>query len=37
MLSGMNSLEMVRENVRSASEVQIGEFREEDEMLLKML
>jgi len=35
VLSGMNSLEMVRENVRSASEVQIGEFTIEDETLLK--
>ena len=35
VLSGMNSLEMVQENVRSASEVQIGEFKEADEALLK--
>ncbi len=35
VLSGMNSLEMVRENVHHASEVQIGEFTAEDENLLK--
>ena len=35
VLSGMNSLEMVQENVRSASEVQIGEFSTDDEAFLK--
>lgn len=35
VLSGMNSLEMVRENAEKAYEVQVGEFTEEDEALLK--
>ena len=35
VLSGMNSLEMVRENIRNASEVQVGELTEADENLLK--
>lgn len=35
VLSGMNSLEMVEENVRVASEVQVGEFTEQDEKLLQ--
>ncbi|MCM1253533.1 MAG: aldo/keto reductase [Clostridium sp.] len=34
VLSGMNSLEMVKENVRTAAEAQIGEFTEADEKLL---
>lgn len=35
VLSGMNSLEMVQENVKSASNAEIGEFTEKDENLLK--
>ena len=35
VLSGMNSLEMVRENVANAETVQVGEFSEQDEKLLK--
>lgn len=35
VLSGMNSIEMVKENVKTASEVQIGEFKEEENNLLK--
>lgn len=35
VLSGMNSLEMVKENVKTASEAQVGEFTEADEKLLK--
>ena len=31
VLSGMNSLEMVRENIRSASEARVGDFTEDDE------
>ncbi len=34
VLSGMNSMEMVQENVRSASESRVGEFTEKDEQLL---
>ncbi len=34
VLSGMNSMEMVEENVHSASESRIGEFSEQDEKLL---
>ena len=34
MLSGMNSLEMVKENVKTASQAQVGEFTEADEKLL---
>ena len=34
VLSGMNSLEMVRENIKVASEVQTGEFTEEDVALV---
>ena len=34
VLSGMNSMEMVQENVRSASESRIGEFTEKEEKLL---
>lgn len=35
VLSGMNSEEMIRENVRIASEVQTGEFTEEDFSLIE--
>ncbi len=35
VLSGMNSLEMVEENCRVASEVQVGAFAEEDFMVLE--
>jgi len=35
VLSGMNSLEMVKENVRTASDAQVGEFTEADEELLR--
>lgn len=35
VLSGMNSLEMVRENVKTASEVRPGEFNEEDFALIE--
>ena len=35
VLSGMNSLEMVRENVETASTAEAGEFTEEDFALLK--
>lgn len=35
VLSGMNSLEMVQENVKNASTSKIGEFTEKDEELLK--
>ncbi len=34
VLSGMNSLEMVQENVKVASEAQVGEFTEEDFSLI---
>ena len=34
VLSGMNSLEMVRENCRIASEAEAGEFTEEDQALI---
>lgn len=34
VLSGMNSMEMLEENVRVASECEIGEFTEEDDELL---
>ena len=34
VLSGMNSMEMLQENVRAASECQIGEFTEADDKLL---
>ena len=37
MLSGMNSEEMIRENVRIASEVQTGEFTEEDFSLIEVV
>lgn len=35
VLSGMNSLEMVRENVKNAAEARAGEFTEREEALLK--
>ena len=35
MLSGMNSLEMVEENVRNADTARVGEFTEKEEALLK--
>lgn len=35
VLSGMNSLEMVQENIKSASNAEIGEFSEKEENLLK--
>ncbi len=35
VLSGMNSDEMVRDNINTASSVQIGEINEEDEKMLK--
>ncbi len=35
VLSGMNSIEMIRENVKTASEVQVNEFTEKEEELLK--
>lgn len=34
VLSGMNSMEMVKENIRIAAEVQIGEFTEEDRRMI---
>lgn len=37
VLSGMNSLEMVEENVRTASQVQEGEFTEEDRALIEQI
>ena len=35
MLSGMNSLEMVKENVKNAADSKIGDFGENDQTLLK--
>ncbi len=35
VLSGMNSIEMVKENVKTASEIQVNEFTEKEEELLK--
>lgn len=35
VLSGMNSLEMVKENVRTASDAQVGELTKDDETLLQ--
>lgn len=37
VLSGMNSIEMVEENVRIASEVQTGEFTEEDFAMIEQV
>ena len=35
MLSGMNSLEMVRENVKNAADAKVGEFGEKEETLIR--
>lgn len=35
VLSGMNSIEMIEDNAKNASECQIGEFTEKEEALLK--
>lgn len=35
VLSGMNTIEMVRENVKTASEAEVGEFSPQDEALLQ--
>jgi len=35
VLSGMNSIEMVEENVKNASTAEVGEFSEKDKQLLK--
>lgn len=35
VLSGMNSIEMIEENTKSASNAEIGEFTEEEQKLLK--
>jgi len=35
VLSGMNSMEMLRDNVHTASEAQVGELTEEDQKMLK--
>ena len=35
VLSGMNSIEMVEENVKSASEAEVGDLTEQDQELLK--
>jgi len=37
VLSGMNSLEMVQENIKVASEVQVGEFTETDFALIEQV
>lgn len=37
VLSGMNSMEMLEENVRVASECQVGELTEEDDVLLTQI
>lgn len=37
VLSGMNSIEMLEENVRIASEVSIGEFDEEDRSMIERI
>lgn len=37
VLSGMNTLEMVRENVQVASQVQVDEFTEEDNQLIESI
>ena len=34
VLSGMNSLEMVRENIQTASDISVGSYTEEDQALL---
>ena len=35
VLSGMNSLEMVRENVKNAADAKVGEFGEKEEILIR--
>ena len=35
VLSGMNSLEMVRENVKNAADTKVGEFGEKEEILIR--
>ena len=35
VLSGMNSMEMVRDNIKTASEARVGELTEEDQKMLK--
>lgn len=37
VLSGMNSLEMVRDNVKTASETEIGSLAQEDQAMLKQV
>lgn len=37
VLSGMNSIDMVEENIRIASEVETGEFTEEDKKLIEQI
>lgn len=37
VLSGMNSLEMVRDNIATASDVQVGELGESEEAMLKQV
>ncbi|HKM34504.1 MAG TPA: aldo/keto reductase [Lachnospiraceae bacterium] len=37
VLSGMNSIEMVRENLKIADEVKVGEFTEEDQQFIHQL
>ena len=37
VLSGMNSMEMLRDNVQTASETQIGELGEQDQQMLKQV
>lgn len=37
VLSGMNSDEMVRDNIQTASTVEVGELREEEEQMLKQV
>ncbi len=37
ILSGMNSIEMVKENIKIANEVQIGEFTQEDQEFIQQL
>jgi len=37
VLSGMNSMEMVKENIRIASEVKVGEFTEQDHEMIAQI
>ncbi|MBQ2676236.1 MAG: aldo/keto reductase [Clostridia bacterium] len=37
VLSGMNSDEMVEDNIKTASEVQVGEFTQDDEAMLRQV